>query len=105
MFSIIILQAGGMASFLPQAVLWGGIIIVFYFFMIRPQQQKQKDQKSFIDSLKKGDKVITIGGAHGTVVSIGEKTATIEVDSSKGFRIVFEKSAISKDSTSRLAGE
>jgi preprotein translocase subunit YajC len=100
---VLLLQVSNIESFLPTALLWGGIIVVFYFFMIRPQQQKQKDQANFIAAIKKGDKVITIGGAHGTVVSVGEKTITVEVDASKGFRIVFEKSAISKDSTSRLA--
>ena len=98
----LLVQASNIQQFLPQALLWGSIIVVFYFFMIRPQQQKQKEQQSFIAALKKGDKVITIGGAHGTIVSMGEKTITVEVDASKGFRIVFEKSAISKDSTTRL---
>ena len=79
--------------------------MVFYFFMIRPQQKKAKEAKKFIDELKTGDKVVTIGGAHGSVVSIREKTILVEVDSSKGVRIVFEKTAISKDASSRLTEE
>ena len=85
-----------------QIVLFGGIFVVFYFFMIRPQQKKAKEAKKFIDELKTGDKVVTIGGAHGTVVTIREKTIVIEVDSNKGVRMVFEKTAISKDASSRL---
>ena len=85
-----------------QIILFGGIFVVFYFFMIRPQQQKAKEAKKFIEELKTGDKVVTIGGAHGTVVTIREKTIVVEVDSSKGVRMVFEKTAISKDSSSRL---
>ena len=100
---MILLQS--VSQMLPTILLWGGIFIVFYFFMIRPQQQKQKDQKKFLENLKKGDKVITIGGAHGTFVSVGDSTVTVEVDASKGFRIVFEKSAISKDSSARLAAQ
>jgi preprotein translocase subunit YajC len=100
---MILLQSA--TQMLPTILLWGGIFIVFYFFMIRPQQQKQKDQKKFLENLKKGDKVITIGGAHGTIVSVGDSTVTVEVDASKGFRIVFEKSAISKDSSARLAAQ
>ena len=88
-----------------QIVLFGGIFVVFYFFMIRPQQKKAKEAQQFISELKAGDKVVTIGGAHGTVVSIREKTIVIEVDSSKGVRMVFEKSAISKDASSRLTEE
>jgi len=79
--------------------------VVFYFFMIRPQQKKAKDAQKFISELKTGDKVVTIGGAHGSVVSIREKTIVVEVDSSKGVRMVFEKSAISKDASSRLTEE
>jgi preprotein translocase subunit YajC len=88
-----------------QILLFGGIFIVFYFFMIRPQQKKAKEAKKFIEELKAGDKIVTIGGAHGTIVTIREKTFLVEVDSSKGVRIVFEKSAISKDGSSRLTEE
>ena len=69
--------------------------------MIRPQQKKAKEAKKFIEELKTGDKVVTIGGAHGTIVTIREKTVLVEIDSSKGVRIVFEKTAISKDASSR----
>jgi preprotein translocase subunit YajC len=88
-----------------QIVLFGGIFVVFYFFMIRPQQKKAKEAQKFISELKAGDKVVTIGGAHGSVVSIREKTIVVEVDASKGVRMVFEKSAISKDASSRLTEE
>ena len=83
-------------------ILMGAVFVVFYFFMIRPQQKKAKEAKKFIEELKTGDKVVTIGGAHGTVVTIREKTIVVEVDSSKGVRMVFEKTAISKDASSRL---
>ncbi|MFM6948295.1 MAG: preprotein translocase subunit YajC [Aquirufa sp.] len=88
-----------------QIILFGGIFVVFYFFMIRPQQKKAKEAKKFIEELKAGDKIVTIGGAHGTIVTLREKTVLVEVDSSKGVRIVFEKSAISKDASSRLTEE
>ena len=88
-----------------QIILFGGIFVVFYFFMIRPQQKKAKEAKKFIEELKAGDKIVTIGGAHGTIVTLRDKTVLVEVDSSKGVRIVFEKSAISKDASSRLTEE
>jgi preprotein translocase subunit YajC len=88
-----------------QIVLFGGIFVVFYFFMIRPQQKKAKEAKKFIEELKTGDKVVTIGGAHGTVITIREKTIVVEVDANKGVRMVFEKSAISKDASTSLVQE
>ncbi|RDB04965.1 preprotein translocase subunit YajC [Runella aurantiaca] len=99
MLNSIFLQAGGQSSMIYQLLLWAGIIGVFYFFMIRPQQKKQKDQKKFLEELKKGDEVVTIGGLHGTVVSVYETTVTLEVDGSKGTKMKFEKSSVS-----RLAG-
>ncbi|MEZ4904282.1 MAG: preprotein translocase subunit YajC [Spirosomataceae bacterium] len=93
---IILLQAAsGQTSMIYQLVLWAGIIGVFYFFMIRPQQKKQKDQKKFLEELKKGDEVITIGGLHATVVSVYETTVTLEIDA-KGTRIKLEKASISR---------
>ena len=70
------------------------IIVVFYFFMIRPQMKKNKDLKKFREGLKKGDKIVTIGGIHGKIVEMQETTATIEVEGEKSLRI--ETSAISK---------
>ena len=50
------------------------IIVIFYFFLIRPQNKKQKETEKMLNALKKGDKVITIGGIHGVVSSVKEKT-------------------------------
>jgi preprotein translocase subunit YajC len=94
MFSIL-LQAGNGATM--QIVLMVAIIGIFYFFMIRPQQKKAKDQKKFTDDIKKGDNVVTIGGAHGRVAEIEGDTFVLEVE--RGARIKFSKSAISMDST------
>ena len=56
------------------------MIGIFYFFLIRPQNKKQKETENMLKSLKKGDKVITIGGIHGTVSSVDEKTVILKVD-------------------------
>ncbi len=96
MNAFILAQVGG-GDWMGQLLLWGGIILVFYFFMIRPQQKKQKDQKSFSESLTKGAMVVTIGGLHGKVLTVEDNTVILEVD--KGTRMVFEKSAISLDSS------
>ncbi|MFC5409636.1 preprotein translocase subunit YajC [Larkinella bovis] len=92
--------AGTSNSMVWNIVLWVGIFVVFYFFMIRPQQKKQKDQKSFIENLKKGDNVVTIGGLHGKVYAVEGNTITLEVD--KGLKLTFEKTAISRDATVKV---
>jgi preprotein translocase subunit YajC len=101
MYNSILLQAmgGGGPSML---FMIGGMFVIMYFFMIRPQQKKAKDQQAYVDALKAGDKVITIGGLHGTVSSVREKTVVLEVDSSKGIKMVFLKTAISKDSSTQI---
>jgi len=65
--------ASGGAPMWPMFLL---ILVVFYFFLIRPQQKKQKEVQNMLDSLSKGDRVVTIGGIHGSIVNIkktGEK--------------------------------
>ena len=69
------------------------IIAIFYFFIIRPQNKKQKETEKMINALKKGDKVVTIGGIHGVVSSTKEKTVIVKVDSNTS--IEFSRSAIS----------
>lgn len=79
-------------TFLPLIL----IILVFYFFMIRPQMKKQKDLKTFRESVKKGDKVITTGGIYGKITDMKENV--IVVDVGDNVRLKIDKSAILKDS-------
>ena len=71
-------------SFLPLVL----IVVVFYFFMIRPQMKKQKAAAKFKEEIKKGDKVITIGGIHAKIAEIGDKTFIIEVEGGVRLKIV-----------------
>jgi preprotein translocase subunit YajC len=96
MYSIL-LQAQQQGSSWMQFIPIIGIFIVFYFFMIRPQQKKAKDQRKFIDEIKKGDHIVTIGGAHGEIAELEGDTFILEVE--KGGRIRFNKSAISLEAT------
>ena len=73
------------------------IFVVMYFFMIRPQQKKQKELVKFRDSLKKDDKVVTVGGIYGVVSEVKEKYVIIVVDSNVKLRV--DKSCIVKDIT------
>lgn len=71
--------------------------VVFYFFMIRPQTKRMKEQKNFINEVKKGDRVVTTGGIHGKISEVGENYFFIEVDNN--VRIKIDKSAISMEAS------
>jgi preprotein translocase subunit YajC len=77
------------------------IIVVFYLFFIRPQVKRSKDQKKFREAIKKGDKIITIGGIHGKIVEVQETTFTIEVEGQNRLRI--EKSAVATSVEDQIA--
>ena len=82
--------SGGMLSLLP----FGLIMIILYFLMIRPQSKKQKEKRVMLEALKKGDRIVTIGGVHGTVVGLKNqgKIVVIKVDKTTNLTVV--KSAI-----------
>ena len=101
MLSLILAQASGEGGGMFQFVFLAGIFLVFYFFMIRPQQKRQKEQKKFISEVKKGDRVVTIGGVHGKILSIDDETVTLEVE--KG-TIKVNKSALSFESSKSTVG-
>ena len=71
-------QDGG-TGVIGNVVLFGSIILIFYFMIIRPQQKRQKERQQMIDQLKKGDKVVTAGGIHGTIVGIEDKIALVQI--------------------------
>ena len=73
------------------------IFVVMWFFMIRPQRKQQKELQNFRDSLKKGDKVVTIGGIYGTIADVKDTYVLLEVD--KDVKIRVNKQAIQKDYT------
>ena len=69
------------------------IILIFYFLIIRPQKKRDKETKAMLAAMKKGDRVVTIGGIHGTIITVKDQTVVVKVDDSA--RIEFSKSAIS----------
>ena len=68
-------QGGGFSSFIPLILMF----VIFYFLLIRPQQKKQKDHRLMISNLNNGDRIITSGGIHGRITSVGDNTLTIEI--------------------------
>ena len=81
---------GGFSSFIPLLL----IVVVFYFLLIRPQQRKAKQHQALVQSTNVGDRVVTIGGIHGTVQTIDEDTVLLEV--SPGTVITMARSAIAR---------
>jgi preprotein translocase subunit YajC len=73
-------------------VMFALIIAVFYFFIIRPQQKRQREMRQMLDQLKRGDRVVTSAGIHGTVAEIDDKTVLLQV--ADNVRMRFEKVAI-----------
>lgn len=90
---ISLLQAvAGSGSLLMSVLPFGLIILIFYFFIIRPQNKKQKETEKMLSALKKGDKVVTVGGIHGVISSTKEKTVIVKVDDNA--KIEFSRNAI-----------
>ena len=78
--------------------IWGIVLpfvlmfAVFYFLLIRPQQKKQKQRTAMLNQIKKGDKITTIGGLHGTVVELTDDIVVIRVNDTT--KMTFERSAV-----------
>jgi preprotein translocase subunit YajC len=91
--------AGGTGAAAGGASQWGIlivmplIILVFYFLVMRPQNKKQKEAKKMLESLRKGDRIVTIGGLRGTVVSVKEDVVVLKVDDNT--KLEYSKSAVS----------
>ncbi|MBX7245027.1 MAG: preprotein translocase subunit YajC [Candidatus Sumerlaeaceae bacterium] len=88
-------QGGAPQQQILQLVLmFGSIFAVFYLLILRPQKREQNRQQQIRDSIKKGDKVVTIGGAHGTVVAVDTTNNTVAVQVDKNCKIDFDRAAI-----------
>lgn len=80
---------GGLVSTL---IMFGAIFLIFYFMIIRPQQKRAKERDKLLSNIEKGDKIITSGGVHATIVGIEEKTVLIEI--APNVKVKIERSAI-----------
>lgn len=83
-------QGSGLAAMLPFVV----IMFIIYFLMIRPNTKKQKEKQQMIQSLKKGDKVITVGGIHGTISGVKQKGAILVLNVGKNLNIEINRTSI-----------
>ncbi len=80
-------------SLVSTLIMFALIIGIFYFMILRPQQKRQKERQKMLDAVKKGDKVVTAGGLHGTIAGIDEKTVLIQV--AENVKMKFDRSAVS----------
>ncbi len=83
---------GGLMAFLPLIL----IFVIMYVLIIRPQQKKQKELQRMLDSLKKGDKIVTSGGIHGQIVGIKEKEQTLIVKVDDNVKIELSRAAVAR---------
>ena len=81
-------------------VIYGAMFAVIYFFFIRPQQQKVKKEKLFVDEIQKGDKVVTTQGIHGIIDRVEDTSFMLEID--KNVKVRIEKSGVSTDLTKAI---
>ena len=87
-------------SWFARNSMWIMLLLIFgvmWLFMIRPQRKQQKEAENFRNALRKGDKVVTIGGIYGEIVEVNETTALIKVDGDTKLRV--SKNALQKDFT------
>ncbi len=84
-------------------VLLLAVFAVMYFFMIRPQSKKAKEQRTFLENLQKGDKIVTVAGIHGRISKVNEN-GTLEVEIDTNTKVIMERSGISMEYTRGLQG-
>jgi preprotein translocase subunit YajC len=85
-------SGGGGSGLMSTLIMFALIIGIFYFLILRPQQKRQKEREKLLSSVKKGDKIITAGGLHGTIAGIDDKTLLIQV--ADNVKMKFERSAV-----------
>ncbi|MFH1007690.1 MAG: preprotein translocase subunit YajC [Candidatus Latescibacterota bacterium] len=96
-------EGGGslITSLMPLALIFG----IMYMLIIRPQQKKQKDQARMIESLKKGDEIVTNGGIHGTIVGVKERENTLIVKIAENVKIELSRSTVLRVKESKDSGK
>src|SRR5713101_6493214 len=86
--------AGGSNALLTQVVFFAAIFGIFYFLLIRPQQKQKRDREQMLTAVKKGDRVVTASGLHGTVTGMSDHTVTVRV--ADQVKLEFDRSAVGR---------
>jgi preprotein translocase subunit YajC len=85
---------GGSTAMLTQLVFFAAIFAIFYFLLIRPQQKQRRDRDVMLGAIKKGDRVVTTSGLHGTVTGFDDNTVTLRVTDQ--VKLQFDKTSIGR---------
>ena len=93
--------SGGWVSFVPMLL----IFAVFYFLTIRPQEKKRRQQEELVNSVKRGEQIITHAGIYGTVVEVNKDSSVVEVEIAKGINIKISKNGIADIITRKEGGK
>jgi preprotein translocase subunit YajC len=70
---------GGAGSAVTQILFFAAIFAIFYFLLIRPQQRQKREKQQMLSAVKRGDRVVTTGGLHGTIVGLNEHTVVLKI--------------------------
>ena len=86
--------SGGSSALMTQLLFFGAIFAIFYFLLIRPQQKQKRERETMLRALKKGDRVVTSGGLHGTITGLEETKVVLRV--ADQVKLEFDRSAIGR---------
>jgi len=92
----VMLQSGGSQDPVSFLIPMAAIMLIFYFLLIRPQQKRQKEHEQMLKAVAKGDRVVTSGGLHGTVVGASEDVLTLEVGQGERLRVKVDRARIDR---------
>ncbi len=87
-------SGSGPNAAIMQILFFGAIFAIFYFLLIRPQQTQRKERDRMLASVKKGDRVVTSGGLHGTVVGLNDQTVVLKV--ADQVKLEFDRTAVAR---------
>ncbi len=87
-------NGSGSQGVMMQILFFAAIFAIFYFLLIRPQQKQKKEREAMLGLVKKGDRVVTTSGLHGTVVGLNEQTVTLKV--TEQVKLDFDRSALGR---------
>ena len=87
-------SGSGSGAVVTQLLFFAAIFAIFYFLLIRPQQRQKADRQRMLDGLKRGDRVVTTGGLHGTVIGLTEHTVSLRV--ADQVKLEFDRSAVGR---------
>ncbi len=83
---------GGFVAFLPMIL----IIVIMYFLILRPQMKRQKEHQLMLTKVTKGDRIVTSGGLHGTILKVNEKDNTLTINAGDSVKVVVDRAAVAR---------